>query len=343
MREKTEQILGPISSDFQESLWKGANFVTIAATTSMAIVAVQAPLKTGLINLTKNGTIIPPVTGGLFGLAKAFYAGTSASLGGSTVRTVYVTHAKNAKPNEESVSNEVVTKKECSKISNFGYIAAMAGGEILVTNIPESLSTLKKVPGLLPAHFKWATPYNAYKLLTGGFIPRFGSGLINFMALCVLEEKISETLVFQDKNLSHFVAGAFSGGIAAFFAYPLASFKDYVQVQSTVKEGKLYNKGTYTVAKEIFYSFKASPSESMLSFVKMGAKQLPIRMLLTGAVFATVAGVGAALDKEPLSKIVPEEYQPSSVKSRHGFFVQENSHKATENTPSSTETMKKIC
>lgn len=329
------QSLIPSASETHEAVWKGANFFTIAGTTSLAIAFVQSPVKSIILNLTMNGTLIPAFNGGLLGLAKAMYAGTFASLGGSTARTIYVTGAKNIKPGEErtQVKEEQSLKEERSqnKFSNFTTIATIALGEIGITNISESLSSLKKIPGLLPADFKWSTPHNAARLLTGGFIPRFGSGMINFSALCVLEGKISGQLSFQDKKLVHFTAGALSGVTAAVCSYPLNAFKDYVQVQSSVKDGKLYNKSAFSAAQELFYSFRTNPLASLKSLGVMSAKQLPIRMGLTGIIFGIVAGVGETLGQEPLKKIVSEKYQPSAIKSGFGFFAQPEHSKVEEN------------
>lgn len=322
------------SSVVKDCAWKGINLITVSAITSMCIVAVQSPIKTILANLTMNGTMIPPYTRSIMGFAKALYAGTMTSLGGSLARTAYVTTAKNgARPIEETiVTDEAGSKNGGRKITlvDFGYVASMSLGEILVTNIFESRATLQKLPGLLPANFRYKTPHNAYKLMTGGIAPRYLAGIINFGSLCMLEEKIEKKISFSDKRISHFTAGALSGMTAAFFSFPLALFKDYVLVQSTVKDGLLYNKSSLKVAKEIYVSFKANPRASLKAFARISAKQLLMRVGLTGTVFGIVAGVGETLGNEPWQKIIDVASQPSRRNSDHRFFTAESDSAITE-------------
>ncbi|MCE0723142.1 hypothetical protein [Legionella resiliens] len=311
----------PSKETVHQQLWNGTNFATVALATSLSIVAVQSPVKTMLVNLSKSGTMIPPYTGGIWSVAKLLYAGTGASISGSLVRTGYVTGAKGgSKPLEEGAHE--IGKEEGKKYAiSYSYVMAMALGDILVTQIPESLSTLKKVPGLLPTDFVWKTPNNAWKLMMGGFIPRYGSGMVNFAALCVLEERIAKSLPIQDKNVAHFTSGMFSGMAAAFFSYPFTSFKDYALVQSTVKDGHLHNASTIKLTKELFYCFISNPEASLKTFGSMALKQVPMRMGLTGVIFALVAGVGETLGSEPLAKVVSEKYQPTSPgKSKHSMF-----------------------
>ncbi|HHF7365070.1 TPA: hypothetical protein ACPSKY_000160 [Legionella bozemanae] len=312
----------PSMETIQQQLWNGANFVTVALATSFSIVAVQSPVKTVLVNLSKSGNMVPTYQGGIWGFMRAMYAGTSASISGSVIRTGYVTGAKGgSKPLEEGIHE--ANKEEGKKYSatNYTYVMAMALGDILVTQIPESLSTLKKVPGLLPPDFVWKTPNNAWNLMMGGFIPRYCSGMVNFAALCILEERIAKGLPIQDKNVAHFTSGMFSGMAAAFFSYPFTSFKDYALVQSTVKDGRLHNVSTIKLTQELFYCFIENPGASLKSFGSMALKQVPIRMGLTGVIFALVAGVGETMGQEPLEKVVPKKCQPSPGKSKHSMFA----------------------
>ncbi|HHT0592635.1 TPA: hypothetical protein ACTXXA_001601 [Legionella anisa] len=330
----------PSMATVQQQVWNGANFVTIALATSFSIVAVQSPIKTVLVNLSKSGNMVPTYQGGLWGLMKAMYAGTSASISGSLVRTGYVTGAKGgSKPLEEGVHEAGKEERKKYASVSYSYVMAMALGDILVTQIPESLSTLKKVPGLLPTDFTWKTPNNAWKLMMGGFIPRYGSGMVNFAALCILEERIANGLPIQDKNVAHFTSGMFSGMAAAFFSYPFTSFKDYALVQSTVKDGRLQNANTIKLTQEIFYCFISNPGASLKTFGSMAVKQVPIRMGLTGVIFALVAGVGQTMGEEPLKKVVPEGYQPSSPgKSKHSMFGGKQTTPRIEEVPTNEET-----
>lgn len=308
-----------------EYVWRVANLSTTAFLTSVGVVAVQSPIKTLLTNIAKTNAILPGVHGGALGLVKTLYAGTIPSLSGSTVRTAYVTTAKNGRPIEEPVLKESELSLEQRKgvtfsVKNMGYVASMAFGDVLVTQISESLSLLKKVPNLLPKDFNWKQPHNVYQLMSGGFAARYATGMINFASLCLLEEKLAASLPFEDKKLAHFTAGAFSGMIAAFWASPFSGFKDYVLVQAQVNQGLLYNRSSFTVAKELLDSFKQAPLDSLKSLGAQTVKQVPLRMGLTGAIFATVAVIQEVVGNEPLNAIIPDESRLSVGNSSHGFF-----------------------
>jgi len=349
----------------QGYVWRAANFGTVALATTTCILAVQSPAKTLLVNLLNNKGMVPVSNAGLFGVAKLLYAGTGAAFGGSAIRTLWVSAAKDgAKPIEGALAREeafvreafagdeiltesrplseegrlvaeVVTKEAAveDKFARGKRVVYMSLGEILLTNFSESLSTLRKT-GVLPQGFKPYTMHNASKLIAGGFLPRFGAGLINMASLCILEERIADRMSFiQDEGGKHFTSGVLSGMTGALCSYPFSLFKDYVQVQTTVKDGNLYNKGAFTAAKELFATFKGDPRSSLRDFGKMSVKQLPIRLGLTGLIFGIIGGVGATLGDEPLRSVVPEKFQPPTrAGSRDGFFSQ-----PPRTTPAATE------
>ncbi|TAL59982.1 MAG: hypothetical protein EPN84_10260 [Legionella sp.] len=306
------QLSLPSWNEVHKMVWNAANFTTVAAATSASIVAVQNPVKTVLLSLTKNGALMPSYNGGVLGVARVLYAGTTASLSGSAARTVYVTTAKNNRPIDEvaDAQNSGSKIKKSVPEAQVGYVVCATLGDIAVTQIPESLSSLKKVPGLLPAQFKWRTLNNASQLMTGGFAPRFAAGMVNFSCLCVVEQEVSNRLPIKNNKTKHFAAGAISGMTAAFCAYPFTVFKDYTLVQARVENGKLINKGTISVAKEMTQTLRANPKQVTCSFFKNAAKQMPLRMGLTGLIFSIVSGVGETLGNEPLKNVVPKSIQP---------------------------------
>ena len=345
MQNKTEHVTlagtpgspsTPPKSRFSDALerthepaWKLANFTTVAAATSSVIIAVQSPVKTVLASLSKTGNFMPSYTGGVWGMMNMLYKGTMASIGGQAARTVYVTNARNARPVEERTDKTVIAKIEEERpkaqrtISRpeLVYVAAGAAGEVAFTQIPESLSTLKKVPGLLPDKFNWKTPHNAYQLMSGGFYPRYFSGMVNFASMCLLETEIAKRLPIEDTKTKHFAAGAMSGMTAAFFSYPFNVFKEYTLVRATVTNtGKLVNQSALSIAKGLQQAVAKAPKEAVKAFLGNAAKQLPIRMGVTGAVFAIVAGVNETLGDEPLKKVVPERFQPPAGTNPQSFF-----------------------
>ena len=143
-------------------------------------------------------------------------------------------------------------------------------------------------------------------------------------ALCILEEKIAGNISIQDEVQKRITSGVLSGIAGALCSYPLSLFKDYVQVQSTVKDGKLYNKGALAAAQELYDTFKGEPlSSSFMKFIKISKIQLPIRVVMTGYVFGMIGGIMATLGNEPLRSVVPEKFQPPTpAVSSVGFFAQ---------------------
>ena len=300
--------------------WSFANFTAVATMTSASIVAVQSPAKTFLVNLTKNGTAMPVYSGGVFGFVRTLYTGTGASLSGSVLRTTYVTNTKNNKP-VEVMSEEMV--KEEGKITKgkMGYVLAAAAGDVAITQIPESLSTLRKVDGLLPKNFKWYLPYNIYHLGSGGLGAKYGSAGANFMFLCVGEEYFAKKIDLKDKKINHLVAGGLSGASAAVFAYPFTVLKDLTLVKASVSpEGQVSIPSTSTVMKGMVKDFKEAPMQVAKTVVTNSAKQLAVRAPLTATIFGIISFVGECLGPEPLREVVPERFQPSTAKNPHGFF-----------------------
>jgi hypothetical protein len=334
-RIKTNTTLGYSSDEMREMGWTGANFITVAAVTSAGIVAVQSPIKTVLANLSKNGTFIPPYKGGIYGLVRVLYAGTSASLSGSAVRTAYVTSTKNSKPTElvadGMVREEAMVREEGirDKVSGakLQYVMSATLGELLVTQVSESLSTLKKVQGLIPKDFNWKTPHNFSQLMTGGIVPRFASGMVNFSCLCLLEDKISRALPIESDKIRHASAGAVSGATAAIVGYPFSSFKDYVLVRATVTtDGKLVNMSPTSVLKEMATLLRDNPKQAFRTFASSAAKQMPMKAGMTATIYSIVSGVGETLGKEPLDAIVSKRPAKSST---HGFFSGSSTTSAT--------------
>ena len=310
--------------------WKGLNFTAVTAATAASIAVVQNPLKALAVTLSRTGTYIPHYSGGYLGLGRALFAGTRASMSGSGARTVYVTSAKNNKPGEPmtegTVREEGVVKEERTitkrtSRENMVYVATVTSGDICVSQIPESLAGLYKIPGLLPQNFKWYTPSNAFQLMSGGIVPRFASGMVNFTSLCLLEEHIANALPIQNRQSRHFAAGALSGGVAAIVAYPFSAFKDNTLGRAKVTpDGHLVNESSFKVAREMTQAVISNPRQTAKTFFANAAKQLPVRIGLATSVFSIVAGLGETLGSEPLKDVVPKEYQPSSASSSQRFF-----------------------
>ncbi|WP_051555061.1 hypothetical protein [Legionella fairfieldensis] len=303
----------PSSRTLYTWTWNVLNFTTVAGLTSAAILTIQSPIKTILLNFTKNGAFIPSFTGGTLAFFRAIYAGTTPALSGSLLRTAYVTGIKNDKVTEETNEEK---SKGAAKINPI-YIAFVSLGNVLITQIPNSLYQLKQLEqlGKLDGHisngFKWHTLYNVSRLMSGGFAVRYVAGLVDFTSLFLVEEDIAKKLPFENKKTNHFVAGALSGMIASFFSSPLTMFYDYTLIHAKVINGKLINKSAFSILKEIKQEFINNPKLATRLSATNIKKQLPVRMGLTAGIFSIVAGMGEVLGNEPLKKMVPEKFQPS--------------------------------
>lgn len=318
------------------AVWHTSNFLTVAGATNIAILGVQSPIKTLLARMAAQAPIIPPVSGGTFGFFRALYAGTKASIYGSAARTTYVTTTKNNRPNESFVGESVIREESVREESfrptqkiPFTYTMHAAFWDLAITQIPDSLSQMKKTPDLLPAGFKWYTPHNTQALLLNGFSTRYISGIINFTAMLQFEAWMANQLNMQNSTSKHATAGAVSGAFGALAAYPFASLKDLTLARTKISpSGQLINETTYNVLKSLYSDFYQNPKQAMKTFITYSGKQIPLRMALSAVIFSLIAGVGEQLGPYPLAKMVPQEYQPDAEAiNSYSFFA---SKKKTE-------------
>lgn len=287
--------------------WDAANFLTTTGITCLSIVAIQSPFKTILTSVMKNGTFLPPVNGGIASVCQVLYRGTSKSITGSAIRTSYIEGAKEAKP------------KDDASLKKAGYVLSISLGELVVTQVTESLSTLEKAD-IVPKNFNWKTSHNFTNLMKCGFTPRYMSAMVNLGSLCVLSQNIAQIMPIQDKKLSSALGGAASGMIAGVGSYPFAALKDYILVQTSVKNGKLVTVNEFNLVKEMLGMLKENPKLAMKKFGATAAKQLPMRMALTALIFTIVSGLSETLGSEPLKAVAPE-LQPKQPANRLGFFT----------------------
>lgn len=67
---QNKDVISHSNVTIPQSAWSALNFTVVAGLTNMAIVAVQSPIKTVLVNLTKNQSAIPSFTGGTLGFIR---------------------------------------------------------------------------------------------------------------------------------------------------------------------------------------------------------------------------------------------------------------------------------
>ncbi|MFW2571820.1 hypothetical protein [Legionella sp. 29fVS95] len=355
LRAKWAGMFGLTRQEWHQMTWNALNFTTVAAITSGSIALVQSPARTALAHLSMNGTFMPPGTTpniGFLAIMRTLYAGTTMSLKGSAVRTAYVTGVKGNKPveglSEEAASlireEELMQEGRMKQLSKqkMGFVASATFGDMCVTQVPGTYTTLRKIPGLLPENFRFSKPANIFQAMKAGFIPAYLAGLTNYTSLLVMEPYIAgymaKNLRIEDRKAQHFLAGAVSGSLAAFFAYPFAATCDYMVVRTSVtNQGILSSRSTLSIAQEIAKTVRDNPKQAMHTFFGNAAKQLPIRMGLTAIIYSIVSGVGETLGTEPLKAVVPERFQPGN--NSQGFFAKpsasEDVSSSVKNTPSS--------
>lgn len=306
------------SPDMHQRLWRAANVGANATIMSVGIIAVQMPFKTVLINIAKNGTFQPAFPIGSWRFFQAMYIGAATSFSGSVLRTIYATEAKNSKPSTESLTE--AGKMTLFLRSGFMYVTLVTLGDTLITQIPESLSQLKKIEGLIPKDFKWYNLRNSQQLMSNGLSLRFTAGFINYWALCLCEDEFAKRLPIDNLLIKHFIAGLLNGMAAAFISYPFSSIKDRILVQTTIHEGQLMNKNFFHAINEMVRFFINDPRQSSITMGQMALKALPLRMGLSAAVFSIVSLTEAIFKGNPLSRVVPEKYQPFYTSNRYSLF-----------------------
>lgn len=164
--------------------------------------------------------------------------------------------------------------------------------------------------------------------------------------MCVIEQKYSEYLTVIPPSIARFVSGALSGVTSAILNYPLSAFIDYTQVRTQLKEGKLVNKSAFSSIVDLNKAFRADPQLALNIFFYNAVKQIPLRMLSSGAAFSIVAGVGNLLGAEPLQACVPAQYVPANNRSNVTFFsksknISPSQHKLDEQVSQSQQGISK--
>ncbi len=300
--------------------WQAANFVTVLVVVSTSIALVHSPINSLMLNRIQYGRALPrssETNAGVLAAVRSLYTGMGSNLAGSGVRTAYVTGAKkngngadategqglgqDASNDESELTLEIKNPLE-SPSTRVGYVMAVSLGDVLLTNFFETRSHLTKL-GVIKADFNWKIAHNFIKLNTTAISMRYGAAMVSFSALCMGEEYISNLIPVSAQSGNHFIAGAVSGMGAAILSFPFSYYRDIVLSKSVVMNGQLITPSAFGPAVDALHHAKTM---GLLQIVKCTAKefvvQLPLRMARTGATFALVSGVGAALGKEPIAR-----------------------------------------
>ncbi len=265
--------------------WKAVNWFTSVFATSTAVVAVQSPINTIIMNCLRNGAPMPNSIGFL-AAARHLYAGTGPSLAGSGARTAYVTTSKKGavvEATESTAVEETVMDATPSRVGKVGYVSAVAAGDVAVTQIPFTLSQVRKVLSdpmrVAPSEpLVWRTWPNIVQLSKTGLLPSYAGALVNFSGLCIVEGIYAQHLPIQNQKTKHFCAGVLSGVTAGLFSYPFGYYRDFVISQASIEQGVLKTPTLTDVSKQAMEYVRR---EGFLSSVKkVGSEfrvQAPLR------------------------------------------------------------------
>jgi hypothetical protein len=311
----TEANVDENAKKLAESSWKTVNYAATVVGTCATVVLLKNPIDTVIVNLMKHGKVIPTaiLNEGSLAVLKHAYAGLAAGAVGQGARTTYVINAKKGPAiagTEASVEEAAISAEESaleggiSKKPNYGWVAAVAAGDVLINIGPNNLSMVQKANPKTP--IVWWNPANMYRLGTTGIVASYCSALVNFWALCALEDKVSAHVPIANPALRHTVAGAASGMFAGFASLPFGYLKDARIVHATVENGKIKTPSLKGMATDLLGFVK---KEGVAGTVGKVAKEVAIqalpRSLKVGAAMAGVSGVGALLGDHPLGEKPP--------------------------------------
>lgn len=296
--------------------WQVANFTALVAITSGLIALVHSPLNTMMMNQIITGRLLQATSEpnlGLLFIMRQLYTGFGSCLAGTGTRTAYISGAKKidqeVKYNQEPLAEDQtpsrkITTQLRTKLETIGFATAMSLGELVVTQVPEALSLLRKSGAIKPA-FVWRTPHNLAKLSITSAGARFCFGFINFISLCEIEQMYANRLSIEDKTVKHLSAGALSGMTAAVLSYPFSMYRDYHLSKIRVENDKLVSPGAFNLWSAYASQVKSVGFYSAIkTILRDFCVQAPLRMARTSSRFALISGVSAWCGNEPLTHLV---------------------------------------
>lgn len=290
-----------------------ANFSLTIMTTSALIALVHSPINTFLMNHIKTGRFIATDTHTSMNrliFIRQFYIGFASCFAGVGTRTTYMSGAKKVdqqnKQMQELQSEEMrQVREEESKYYRKKIVASVASlslislGEVVVTQVPEVLSTLRKAQ-IIDNDFKWYAARHFAPLATASLGARFAFSFINFLSLCEVEQLYTKSLTIQNPTMRHFVAGMLSGMTAAIISYPFAQYRDYYLSKMRFSGTELISPGIVALwqehkayTKQVGFHAVLKTTISNFSYVA------PLRALRAGTRFGLIAGVSSFLGDKP--------------------------------------------
>lgn len=329
--------------DAKQTAYKAGNFCLTAFVTSAAIVAFQGPMRFFTLNKMKTGNFIPPELSSApcLAIVNSAYRGTTASMTGSTARAAYVTNSKKMVGSNEAVaegaSEELVEHNVANQKKNFAgqltTVMGLSAGEILLTQVPETLSQLKKL-ATLPESFKWnSSLHNFKKLAVTGAGARYASCFINFSALCLVEDAFAKRLPIEHKPMKHFCAGVLSGMTAATFSMPVSYYRDYALTRVTYTDGMLNTVSSLQIYKDFSGYLRQQGWKKVLKAAGQEfLKQAPVRLATTAGIFGIVSVMNEILGSDPIEKIATQA-EPWITRGRNFFFSEKTPPVDPHKTP----------
>jgi len=320
--------------------WQAANFSAVVFITSGLISLIHNPLNVVMLNKMTLGRFFQSTSEtntGFSVLMRHLYTGIGSCFAGTGTRTAYMSGTKKIdqemKNNSEESPHESerpTNKQKYRVLDRAGYLTAISLGELVVTQVPEVLSQLRKL-GIIEQRFKWCTPYNLAKLSITSSGARFCFGFVNFLALSEAEEFYAAHMPLNDLTVKHFCAGAASGMTAAIFSYPFSYYRDYHLSKMHVLNGQLRAPGALKLFSDYVHhtkqvGVKAVAQQSIKDF----CIQAPLRMFRTGTRFSLISGVAAICGNEPLNYFF--DGKVPATNSQLGFFPKQKKVEAEDTT-----------
>lgn len=312
MNQNLDSSYTPKSQSLMPTPMEVANFSFTIVTTSALIALVHSPINTLLMNQIKTGKFIATDTHTSMSrliFIRQFYTGFASCFAGVGTRTTYMSGAKKVdqqnKNSHDVDSSTTAVRPEREEhyikkvVTSIASLSLMSLGEVVVTQIPEVLSTLRKAE-VINSDFKWYIPRYFVPLATASSGARFAFSFINFFSLCEIEQLYANSLAIQNHTLRHFSAGMLSGITAAIISYPFAHYRDYYLSKMRVEGVQLISPGIVALWREHqVYTQKVGFHAVLKTTLSDFYYVAPLRALRAGTRFGLIAGVSSFLGDKP--------------------------------------------
>lgn len=297
------------------NLMTGADILTVALATSVAVSVTTTPFQALASNLLRRGCFfgdMSPARAGGFAAVRSLYGGFHGVLKQQVTRTGYLITtkdtAKDAKGRVQQETQQDQQQPTPVRVHPYGVLAAIIGGDVFATQVQDSSNRLRRGK-VLPREFTLFSGHNLAEarhnlsaLLRMGAGARIGASTINFAALLMLQEAIANRVPSDNPLVQKLVGAGASGAIAAAFCLPPMVWRDWAALQTTYQGGRIEPKSLkdliVSLAQEVKSLGFSGASKKALELLKT---QLPVRSAQMGLVYVVIAAVDQMLGSKPVS------------------------------------------